>query len=147
MKKSFLVIAIVVAGYIGATQSGLISNENASSVNSISSSDEILAAAFANHRSNFQVQGKGDVVRVLADDNNGNRHQRFIVQLGSGQTLLVAHNIDIANRVAYLESGDHIEFNGEYEWNSKGGVIHWTHHDPQGRHQPGWIKHNDHTYQ
>ena len=87
------------------------------------------------------------MVRVLADDNNGSRHQRFIVQLGSGQTLLVAHNIDIADRVAYLESGDHIEFNGEYEWNPKGGVIHWTHHDPQGRHQSGWIKHNGHTYQ
>ena len=33
------------------------------------------------------------------------------------------------------------------EWNEQGGIIHWTHHDPDGRHLPGWIKHNGRTYQ
>ena len=42
--------------------------------------------------------------------------------------------------------GDVVDFFGEYEWNSNGGVIHWTHHDPQGRHVTGWLKHNGRTY-
>jgi hypothetical protein len=33
------------------------------------------------------------------------------------------------------------------KWNPQGGVIHWTHHDPAGRHLSGWVKHNGRTYQ
>ena len=78
---------------------------------------------------------------------DGSQHQRFIVELSSGQTLLVAHNIDIAPRINSLQISDSIAFYGEYEWNSQGGIIHWTHHDPDGSHVGGWIKHNGKTYQ
>ena len=98
-------------------------------------------------RSGQQVSGSGRVVRILADDNDGSRHQRFILGLSSGQTLLVAHNIDLAPRVASLSTGDTVKFYGEYEANSKGGVIHWTHHDPQGRHVAGWLEHRGRRYQ
>ena len=101
-----------------------------------------IGRAFASGASNIQVEGEGTVTRVLPDDLNGSRHQRFIVQLASGQTLLIAHNIDIAPRVDGLQVGDSVSFNGEYVWNEKGGVIHWTHHDPQGRHVAGWVRHN-----
>ncbi|QOY51204.1 DUF3465 domain-containing protein [Candidatus Sulfurimonas baltica] len=43
-----------------------------------------------------QMCDSGDVIRVLSDDNTGSRHQRFIIRLSSGQTLLIAHNIDLA---------------------------------------------------
>jgi hypothetical protein len=108
--------------------------------------DDPLGRAFASRARDIQVEGEGKVIRILPDDLNGPRHQRFIVQLESGQTLLITHNIDIAPRIDELEVGDSVRFNGEYVWNEKGGVIHWTHHDPRGRHVAGWVKHNDKTY-
>ena len=109
--------------------------------------DSSIGRAFASGASNIQVEGEGTVIRLLPDDLKGPRHQRFIVQLASGQTLLMTHNIDIAPRIDALEVGDSVRFNGEYVWNEKGGVIHWTHHDPQHRHVAGWIKHNGKTFQ
>lgn len=94
-----------------------------------------------------QVQGRGLVLRVLSDDNEGSRHQRFILELSSGRTVLVAHNIDLAPRIPGLENGDAVSFYGEYETNDRGGVIHWTHHDPQGRHPDGWLEHEGKRYQ
>ena len=64
-----------------------------------------------------------------------------------GQTLLIAHNIDIAPRINSLQKGDLILFYGEYEWNPQGGVIHWTHQDPNGNHVGGWIEHEKTRYQ
>jgi hypothetical protein len=104
-------------------------------------------AAAAQFRSGEQLEASGVVERVLADDNDGSRHQRFIVRLASGQTLLIAHNIDLAPRVAGLASGDTVTFSGVYEPNDKGGVVHWTHHDPAGRHTAGWIEHKGQRYQ
>jgi uncharacterized protein YceK len=97
-----------------------------------SSADQAIADVFANHQSGVVVSDSGVVDRVLSDDTEGARHQRFILRLASGQTLLIAHNIDIAPRVSGLSVGDSVEFSGQYEWNDKGGVIHWTHHDPSG---------------
>lgn len=105
-----------------------------------------IGRAFASGTSDIQVEGDGTVIRLLQDDLDPPRHQRFIVQLASGQTLLISHNIDLAPRIDGLNVGDSVSFNGEYEWNAKGGVIHWTHHDPQGRHVTGWIKHNGKTF-
>ncbi len=109
--------------------------------------DDPIARAFANGLSDIQVEGEGTVIRLLPDDLNGSRHQRFIIELASGQTLLISHNIDLAPRINTLAEGDTIRFNGEYVWNAKGGLIHWTHHDPRGRHVAGWVIHNGKTYQ
>ena len=94
-----------------------------------------------------QVHGAGIVTRLLPDDEEGSRHQRFILRLPSGQTLLVAHNIDLAPRVPHLEIGDTVEYYGEYQSNPRGGVVHWTHRDPGGRHAAGWLKHDGQTFQ
>lgn len=108
---------------------------------------ETAATAFEKQISDVQVRGSGTVIKILADDNKGSRHQRFILTLSSGQTLLIAHNIDLAPRIPSLKKGETVHFCGEYEWNSKGGVIHWTHRDPAGKHKPGWLKCRGKTYQ
>jgi hypothetical protein len=109
-------------------------------------SDSVLQNAIDNKLSNLQVGGSGYVVKILADDLKGSRHQRFILKIAGGNTLLVAHNIDLAPRIENLNVGDTVEFYGVYEFNNKGGVIHWTHHDPRGQHPDGWLKHNGSIY-
>jgi hypothetical protein len=101
---------------------------------------------FDNEKTDVWVSGKGTVTRVLADDNNGDRHQRFILELSTGQTLLIAHNIDIAPYLEGLEKGDTVSFYGEYYWSDEGGGVHWTHHDPDGSSDGGWLKWNGKTY-
>lgn len=115
--------------------------------NSQHDGEKLLQFAYQNGQSDLQVEGTGEVVKLLADDNQGSRHQRFLLRLSSGQTLLIAHNIDLAPRIESLQRGDSVTFFGEYEWNDKGGVIHWTHRDPRGRHPHGWLKHQGKTYQ
>ena len=107
--------------------------------------DAVLAQAFESRASNLQVEGAGTVQRLLRDDHEGARHQRFLVRLASGQTLLVAHNIDVAPRIPLAE-GDPVAFSGEYEWNQQGGVLHWTHRTDSGPHPHGWVEHAGRRY-
>jgi hypothetical protein len=137
----FLLIAVLAYGYV--QDQGLTLPWSSPSA----ADNSILEEAFANRQSNIQVQGEGIVTKTLKDDLEGSRHQRFLLKLSSGQTVLISHNIDLAPRIESLATGDSVQFFGEYEWNSKGGVVHWTHHDPGGRHVAGWIKHRGKTYQ
>ena len=106
-----------------------------------------LTKAFIDKQSDVQVRDTAIVSKLLRDDNKGHRHQRFIVRLKTGQTLLIAHNIDLAPKIHSLKVGDEIEFYGEYEYNARGGVVHWTHHDPKNRHIGGWLKHKGKIYE
>jgi len=109
--------------------------------------DDPAAEAFRAHRSGVTLLVQGHVRRLLADDRSGSRHQCFILATVSGLTLLVAHNIDLAPRLAGLQPGDYLELRGEYVWNPEGGLMHWTHHDPSGRHRPGYIEWGGHRYE
>ncbi|MGG6325219.1 DUF3465 domain-containing protein, partial [Vibrio cholerae] len=80
---------------------------------SLYANDAALQQAYQSQQSDLQVQGFGQVAKVLPDDNDGSRHQKFILKLNSGQTLLVAHNIDLAPRIPNLKVGDSVEFYGE----------------------------------
>lgn len=109
--------------------------------------DTALAAqAWAQQRSDVWIEVVGTVRKVLPDDLRGSRHQRFIIELANGQTLLVAHNIDLAPRIEGLAVGDTVRVRGEYEWNERGGVLHWTHHDPDGRRAGGFVEHRGRRY-
>jgi len=163
VKRFFLVVAAVIGTYlvvrvarhpttptspapraVGATAAPALPRETATPS---LSDNAAIARAFANHARDVRVDGSGSVSRVLSDDNQGERHQRFLVLLPTGQSILIVHNIDIAPRVDNLRVGDEIEFEGEYVWNDRGGLVHWTHHDPSSRHRPGWVKHAGHVYQ
>jgi hypothetical protein len=108
--------------------------------------DGAIVRLYQEKRSGDVVEGVGTVERVLADDREGSRHQRFILRIGSGHTLLVSHNIDLARRIPGIAEGDEVLFRGQYEWNEQGGVLHWTHHDPAGRRQGGWLRYRGETY-
>ena len=112
-----------------------------------SPSTSAIAAIIQQQRSDVQIEVSGQVSKLLKDDLDGSRHQKFIIKIPEGYTILVAHNIDLAPRVNAIKIGDSISIYGEYEWNERGGVLHWTHHDPAGRHRDGWIKHQGRIYQ
>lgn len=103
--------------------------------------------AYQKRLSDVWIEGEGEVTKILADDNKGSRHQRFLVKMANGKTLLFAHNVDLAPRLDTLQVGDVVIFRGEYVYNPKGGVIHWTHHNPQGTYEAGWLKYKDKIYQ
>ncbi len=109
--------------------------------------DAAIVADFHNHRSSVEVTAEGTVVRLLPDRTSSTGvHEQFIVALSSGDiTVEVEHNISIGARVPVKE-GDHVIVHGEYIWNAQGGLIHFTHHDPQGTHEGGYIEDNRKTY-
>ena len=113
----------------------------------VTEGDAAIAALFEAEAHNAMVKGSGHVLRLISDDDNGSRHQRFIIELASGRTLLIAHNIDLALRVEPLAVGDRVIFLGEYEYNEEGGTIHWTHNDPDMVHIAGYVEANGTRFQ
>lgn len=138
--RIWLIIAFVIIGYAASKYSPQQTTVSTSLPSTIEQ-------VFEQHQSNVQLEITGKVIRLLPDDLDGSRHQKFIIQIAQGHTILVAHNIDLAPKITTLTIGDVVTIYGEYEWNDKGGVIHWTHRDPVSRHSDGWIKHQGTTYQ
>jgi len=141
-RRTLIFIVIIAAVALGRSLDQLGNTPASDSSNDIG----LLEQAYQQQRSDLWLTIQARVIRRLADDNKGDRHQRFIIDPGTNFTILVAHNIDIAPPVP-LQAGDLITLRGEYEWNAKGGVLHWTHHDPGNRRQGGWIEHNNKRYQ
>lgn len=113
----------------------------------LAKAEAFLQLSINHKRSGVQVLGQGEVIKLLTDDNKGSRHQRFILRLNPQQTLLMAHNIDVAGRLNGLKQGDTVTFYGQYEWNNKGGVVHWTHQGHGGNHTNGWLYWQGKKYQ
>lgn len=109
--------------------------------------DAAIVADYHNHQSNVEVTADGTVARVLPDRTSSTGiHEQFIIKLSSGDiTVEVEHNISIAARVP-VALGDHVIVHGEYIWTAQGGLIHFTHHDPKGTHEGGYIQDNGTTY-
>ncbi len=109
--------------------------------------EDAVRVAFEAQARGRMTHAQGRVERILADDRDGSPHQRFIIRTVSGISLLIAHNLDLAPRLEGLAVGEVISAYGEYEWNDKGGVLHWTHDDPGGRHETGYVEWRGRRYQ
>lgn len=111
---------------------------------------DVVLRAMREQESGIMVTLVAEVVAVLPDDNEGSRHQRFLLGFEEPgapyDSVLVAHNIDLAPRVP-AEEGDVILVRGQYEWNDRGGVLHWTHHDPKDWREGGWIEFDGERYE
>ncbi len=107
--------------------------------------DAQVLEAQANHQKKVEVTFTAPVRKLLPDDTKGTEHQRFLLELSNGTTVLVAHNTDLAPYIP-IHEGDLLTLHGEYIWNRKGGVLHYTHHSTN-RHESGWIQFNGQTYQ
>ena len=109
--------------------------------------DAAIVREYQSHHSNVEVTADATVVRLLPDRTSSTgTHEQFIIKLSSGDiTIEVEHNISIAAR-APVKEGDHVIVHGVYVWNAQGGLIHFTHHDPKGTHESGYIQDGGTTY-
>jgi len=163
MRFIVAVAVVLIAGYFGIDLTGTSDDDGASTplqsaparsevdqpAERVAESQRELVEIAREQRSSEMVEFSARVVKLLDDDNDGARHQRFLVAIdyepSPTDSVLIAHNIDLAPRVP-ISMGDVVRVYGQYEFNDRGGVVHWTHHDPRGRHAEGWIEHKGVLY-
>ncbi len=121
-----------------------INNTTNKQSNKQQNDNNLLPKLIKNKSSDKIVTFKAKVIKKLADDIEGDKHQKMILKVGKN-TLLLAHNIDKAPRIP-VKVGDEVLVRGEYEYNDLGGVIHWTHRSTNS-HPDGWVKYKNKTYQ
>lgn len=107
--------------------------------------DAEVIQAQDSHRKKVEVTFTAPVYKMLPEDTRGIEHQRFLVSLSNGTTVLVAHNTDLAPMVP-IHEGDSVTLHGEYIWNRRGGIMHYTHHSTN-RHESGYIDFAGQRYQ
>jgi hypothetical protein len=107
---------------------------------SVTSDNAAAQRAFEHHTDGVELTISGTVDRALSDlSGPSGPHERFIVLLADVKmTVLIEHNLSIAPRVP-VEVGEGIVVHGEYVWNAQGGLVHFTHHDPDRSHEGGYV--------
>jgi hypothetical protein len=101
----------------------------------------LVCRAFAAQASRQEVLARGKIVALLGtQEGPSGNHEGFLLKLDGDCDLLlrVETNVDLTGPVP-LERGETVEVKGEYEFEPLGGVVHWTHHDPAGRHIDGYV--------
>lgn len=116
-------------------------NSNSGSSQAVDNStndSDIVRAVNDQRRVNF-VEGGGMVVtKVLPDDNNGLKHQKWVVRLSNGKTMQAVYNSDMCPRVP-VKVGDVVAMGGMFLWTNTGALLHWLHHDPRGNRPDGYV--------
>jgi hypothetical protein len=106
--------------------------------------------AWRANRSYVEVTASGSVARVLGIRSGpSGRHEGFLLHLrgaeGRGLTVRVEDNVDLTGPIP-LRAGDDVVVHGEYIYDPRGGIIHYTHNDPRGRHPGGYVRVNGRLY-
>jgi len=115
-----------------------------SSQNTLNDAD-IVRAVNDQRRVNFVEGGGMEVIRVLPDDNNGLKHQKWVVRLSNGKTMQAVYNSDMCPRVP-VKVGDVVAMGGMFLWTNTGALLHWLHHDPRGNRPDGYVYLNGKYY-
>ncbi|HEV7179255.1 MAG TPA: DUF3465 domain-containing protein [Candidatus Baltobacteraceae bacterium] len=108
-----------------------------------------ICTLYAAQQSHAEVVASGKIVDVLGTRGGpSGGHEGYLLHLESGCDTLVRveTNVDLTGPVP-LRSGEAVVVKGEYEYTPLGGVIHWTHRDPRGRHEGGYVIAAGKTYE
>jgi hypothetical protein len=100
-----------------------------------------VCALYASGTSDAEVVAQGTVLGVLGTHNGpSGEHEGFLLKLTQQCDLMlrVETNVDITGPVP-LRAGETVTVKGQFEDDPGGGVIHWTHRDPSGRHVAGYV--------
>jgi hypothetical protein len=145
--KLFLCFAVGAIGFSGCSRQNDGNGGMAPTRNTFAPAEQAdVISAQDNHLQKVEVTVTAPIKKVLPDDTKGLPHERFLLLLANGSTVLIAHDTAMAPRVP-LNAGDNVTIHGEYIWNERGGVIHWTHHSDNGRHEGGYIDYQGQRYQ
>ena len=108
-----------------------------------------ICGAYAGQLTDGEVVGEGTVHGILGTRRGpSGEHEGFLLQLDGDCDLVlkVETNTDITGPVP-LHEGERVTVKGVYIFNAMGGLIHWTHHDPRGRHDNGYVLADGKLYQ
>lgn len=143
IKQILGIVALIISAFFAEQYLPNQETNNSTSPRTNNRTESNIDKVVAGRKSGQMVLIEARIIKHLRDDLKGDKHQKMLLKTGK-HTLLLAHNIDIAPRVPAKE-GETIQVKGEYEWNEKGGVIHWTHRS-NNSHPQGWIKYNNKKY-
>lgn len=108
-----------------------------------------ICALYASGSGGVEVIAQGTVLGILGTRGGpSGEHEGFLLKLNEQCDLLlrVETNVDITGPVP-LQTGEVVTVKGQFEDDPEGGVIHWTHHDPSGRHVSGYVEADGKIYE
>ena len=108
-----------------------------------------ICGLYASGASDVEVIGQGSVLAILGTRNGPSGvHEGFLLKLTGGCDLMVRveTNVGITGPLP-LHPGETATVKGVFDDDADGGVIHWTHHDPSGRHIAGYVEAGGKIYQ
>ncbi len=148
LMQSFLMFCLLCLLFAGNLACGQNANFERFSQNTaaVNLDDSQAIAAQTNQAIGQEITVVARVKKLLEEDTVGLPHQRFLIVLSNGTTILIAHDLKMAPPVP-IKAGDILTIHGEYIWNKRGGLIHWTHHSNTPKHESGWIDFNGSRYQ
>ena len=104
-----------------------------------------LEEAHRYRQTGIMAEVDGTVARILMDDKEDQRNQKFTIRLTNGQMVLVIHDQEAAGRVP-VSFGDTVLVRGEYVWTETGGTLRHTQRDYSAQRLHGWIDHKGERY-